>query len=643
MSKSTNSGKPLSGIPNISNALKSGLTSDLIRNISSGGITLENVNIQSGNINGVIIGSIQPGSITSTTFTSGTPGNGYTACFFGNIVGDSACWLPVNGQWNIQGDLLVRDISDLGSLRLSQNTISSTNTNGNINISPNGSGITTINSGLTLNTLSGNILHQTQNGLYYLSTTKTNTLVSGGNTLVSTDNGDISLSTGNSRVIFNISFITIGTTFTTITTTIANGFTIGQKIIFTNTNSTPNINGTYTINSIVSTVSFTILLTVPITVSGTTGNVQLTNNIYLSASNNIFVPTNVPIIFGNNTSNPSLISDGTNTTLTSSNIIVNGNFTVNGTTTTSNSTIVTIQDPVINVGGTSVYSSSDFMDRGVSFRYYNGSNTVGFFGRNNSTGCFTYIPNATESGNVYSGTPGCATFGGITGTSLNLQGGAISNVSSIDTCNINCSGTLAITGTTAINFTSPLSTFSGIITVMGNASIGNILTTSNIYSAANLVVTSITSTTISSPLTTVTGDLNANNGTSYLKNVVISGTTTGITLDEIVSIEHLSGTVINPSNIINTTFVKVNTAVTATGTMTGGTVDGFEKKILCSGLVSGSIYRLYFPTGLLLDPDTGTTIAKYLDFDSPGMSCHLIWDATISAYIVLAASVCAHT
>lgn len=570
MSKSNNTGKPLSGIPNISNSLKNGVTNDLIDSISSGGITLENVNIQSGNINGALIGLLQPGPVATTNLTVGSPGNGYTSCFFGNVVGDSACWLPVSGQWNIQGDLLVRDISDLGSLRISQNTISSTNNNGNININPNGSGITTINSGLTLNTISGNISQQTQNGSYYLST-KTNNIISNNDTSISTGNGDINLITGNSRITFNISFITVGTTFTTVTTTLPNSFTIGQKVIFTNTNSTPNINGTFTISSITSTTSFTISLTVAITISGTTGNVQLTNNIYLSASNNIFVPENVPIIFGTNTNSPNLVSDGINTTLTSQNVVVNGNFTVNGTTTTANSTVVTIQDPVINLGGTSIYTSSDFMDRGVSFRYFNGGNKVGFFGRNNSTGCFTYIPDATESGNVYSGNPGCVTFGAITGTSLNLQNGSITNTSNINSTN------LTITGTSTIN------------------------------------------------------------------NLSVTGITTGITLNQIISIEHLNNIIMNPSNNINTTFIKVTTAITATGTMTAPSIDGFEKKILCSGLVSGSIYRLYFPTGLLLDPDTGTTIAKYLDFDSPGMSCHMIWDNTISAYIIIAASVCAHT
>ena len=569
MSKSYNTGKPLSGIPNISNSLKNGISNDLLGSISSG-ITLENVNIQSGSINGVQLGLLQPGPAAITNLTIGSPGNGYTACFFGNITGDSACWLPVSGLWNIQGDLLVRDISDLGSLRISQNTLSSTNTNGNINISPNGSGITTINSGLTLNTISGNISQQTQNGTYYISA-NTNTITSNSDTSISTGNGDIKFVTGNSRITFNISFITVGTTFTTVTTTLANSFIIGQKVIFTNTNSTPNINGTYIITSITSTTSFTVSLTVPITISGTTGNVQLTNNIYLSSSNNIFVPQNIPIVFGTNTNSPNLVSDGINTTLTSQNVIVNGNFTVNGTTTTANSTVVTIQDPVINLGGTSVYTSSDFMDRGVSFRYFNGVSKIGFFGRSNSTGCLTYIPDAIESGNVYSGTPGCVTFGLITGTNLNLQNGAITNTSNITSTN------LTVTGTSSIN------------------------------------------------------------------NLSITGTTTGITLNQIISIEHLNNTVMNPSNTINTTFVKVSTAVTATGTMTSPTIDGFEKKILCSGLVSGSMYRLYFPTGLLLDPDTGTTIAKYLDFDSPGMSCHMIWDNTIAAYIIIAASVCAHT
>ena len=54
------------------------------------------------------------------------------------------------------------------------------------------------------------------------------------------------------------------------------------------------------------------------------------------------------------------------------NLTVTGNLTVNGTTTTVNSTTTTVDDPVFTLGGDSVVSD-DNKDRGIEFRYHNGS------------------------------------------------------------------------------------------------------------------------------------------------------------------------------------------------------------------------------------------------------------------------------
>lgn len=88
-------------------------------------------------------------------------------------------------------------------------------------------------------------------------------------------------------------------------------------------------------------------------------------------------------------------------------LTVTGDLTVNGTTTTTNSTTVTIDDPVFTLGGDTAPSSDDNKDRGIEYRWHNGTSAkVGFFGYDDSASVFTFIPDATNSSEVFSGTPG---------------------------------------------------------------------------------------------------------------------------------------------------------------------------------------------------------------------------------------------
>lgn len=87
------------------------------------------------------------------------------------------------------------------------------------------------------------------------------------------------------------------------------------------------------------------------------------------------------------------------------NLTVGGDLTVNGTTTTVNSTVVTIEDPVFVIGSGSP-TTDDNKDRGIEFNYYTDSAKVGFFGYDDSTGKFTFIPDATNTSEVFSGTKG---------------------------------------------------------------------------------------------------------------------------------------------------------------------------------------------------------------------------------------------
>ena len=98
---------------------------------------------------------------------------------------------------------------------------------------------------------------------------------------------------------------------------------------------------------------------------------------------------------------------GTTSNVTFNDVSVTGNLTVNGTTTTVNSTTVTIDDPIFTLGGDTAPAADDNKDRGIEFRWHNGTSAkVGFFGFDDSTGYLTFIPDATNTSEVFNGTQG---------------------------------------------------------------------------------------------------------------------------------------------------------------------------------------------------------------------------------------------
>lgn len=104
-------------------------------------------------------------------------------------------------------------------------------------------------------------------------------------------------------------------------------------------------------------------------------------------------------------SNRSIFELGT--VSTTGDLTVGRNLIVNGTTTTVNSTTVTIDDPIFTLGGDTAPGSDDNKDRGIEFRYHNGtSSKLGFFGYDDSTGKFTFIPESTNSSEIFSGIKG---------------------------------------------------------------------------------------------------------------------------------------------------------------------------------------------------------------------------------------------
>ena len=97
------------------------------------------------------------------------------------------------------------------------------------------------------------------------------------------------------------------------------------------------------------------------------------------------------------------IGHGTSEVTVGDNLTVTGNLTVSGTTTTVNSTTVSIADPVFEMGAS---GSDDNLDRGLKMKYNSSGAKLAFMGYDDSDGKFAFIPDATDSSSVFSGTQG---------------------------------------------------------------------------------------------------------------------------------------------------------------------------------------------------------------------------------------------
>ena len=133
------------------------------------------------------------------------------------------------------------------------------------------------------------------------------------------------------------------------------------------------------------------------------------------------VGTTSNVTFNNVDVDGTLTSDDITSTNISvaGNATITGNLTVQGTTTTVDSTTVSIADPVFEIGSD---SSDDNLDRGIKFKYNDGTAKLGFFGMDENNQKFVALKAATDSSSVFSGTAMDAVFGGLTVSSLSTTG-----------------------------------------------------------------------------------------------------------------------------------------------------------------------------------------------------------------------------
>jgi hypothetical protein len=457
---------------------------------------LENVIINNAVINNTQIGVENPNVGYFTILQSGREGEGYTVLFYG-FNDDYVLWDPDNSMFEIAGGLSVRDCSLLGNIRICENVISSELTDQDIIVRPNGIGDLLLQGGFEQRTTVGNFETYVNNGRIRLISGNEISIASSNNSvsldsksdlLLSTVNGDVNIRTdtgaGSTVRKFFSSIVQDSPNVLQITTTTPHNFKTGDSITISSSNSIPSINGSHTVLSTPSTSTF--LITGGVTQPGTSGiATRLANNnvnFLMSSGGNINIPYGIPVKIG---ANNSLVGYSTGITLSSGNLYIprdtsltfnsHGSIYIDGNDTlhvgsTSQVTITTpttvvsgnsilldtdtarFKDPILTIGGLIGTPTNDLKDRGVEYYWANTSGSkLGWFGVKNSSGRFSFIPDATNVGEIVSGNTGDVEVKGVyakdifmnsTGN-LSMGCGNITDVKEIRGC-----GSLTIVSTT---------------------------------------------------------------------------------------------------------------------------------------------------------------------------------------------------
>jgi hypothetical protein len=343
--------------------------------------------------------------------------------------------LEVVGDFTVSGSSTTIGGSTLGNLNIAVNTISALNTNGDIVLTPNGSGNIVLSSTQTLIIPKGLVGTRPTpasvgNGAirYNESTNRFEGVVSsnwtglGGvidvdqDTYISAE----TMNAGSPTDDDTLRFFAAGVEEVKVDST---GLYVTDQVTAPIANLTIANIGTANVTAqlqVDADANFTAGIDV------TAGDVDITDNLNVTGNANI---------------------DG--------NTIIGGNLTVNGTTTSVHSNVTTLDDPVVKVGAGSV-AAGDGLDRGVNFDWGNGTVVkTGFFGFDIQTQRFTFKPDSSATTEDYSAPWGDAQF-----HNLFLSG------------NQTIDGTFNVTG--PVDFDSTLNV-DGNTTLVGSLSVGTTL------------------------------------------------------------------------------------------------------------------------------------------------------------------------
>ncbi len=325
------------------------------------------------------------------------------------------------------------------NITINTNTISSTNSNGNIILAPNGTGDVAI----TADTLSVTAT-EGESATLLLAADE------------SDDNGDdwsIINSTSNTLTFNNdvsgsaVAQITLTphATVASSTTAVAGNATIG---------------GTLDVTGVISPTTHIDMPDSANVKIGAGDDLQL----YHDGSNSYITNSTGALKIATESSGIAVtIGHSTSEVTVGDNLTVTGNLTVSGTTTTVNSTTVSVADPIFELGSS---SSDDNLDRGLKLKYNSSGAKVAFMGFDDSDGKFVMIPDATDTSSVFTGTIGTL--------KANIETGNTGVTVGDSTPFSDSSGTLTLQNVDALDATTEATIEAAIDTLSNLTSIGPI-------------------------------------------------------------------------------------------------------------------------------------------------------------------------
>tara|TARA_B110000208_G_scaffold178355_1_gene226261 strand:+ start:334 stop:2031 length:1698 start_codon:yes stop_codon:yes gene_type:complete len=369
----------------------------------------------------------------------------------------------VAGQWNVD------------NLRLDANTLSTTNTNGDLTLATNGSGRVLLDGTSVVVLPKGTEVQRptaanaTDGAMRYSTTNTRFEGVANGAWIsiggVKDTDGDTYIDPEQGADDDTLRFFIAGTEKAKLT---ASQFQIDNAL---EVDGAANVDGAVTMGSTLDVTGAVNFNNTTVSSSTTTGAVIIDGGVGIAED--IYLGGQI-VSTGNATFGGNLAVTG--------NTVLTGNLTVSGTTTTVNSSVTTLTDPVMHVGQGSL-AAGDANDRGVSFEYGDGSAVKdGFFGMDIQTGRFTFdkdLASGAADDDEFSSPWGDAQFHNLyLDGSLDITGNSVTD------------GTGKVTG--MLTADGGINTSAGDLTIApagGDTAVTGTLTASGAFNAASATLT----------------------------------------------------------------------------------------------------------------------------------------------------------
>jgi hypothetical protein len=369
----------------------------------------------------------------------------------------------VAGQWNVD------------NLRLDANTLSTTNTNGDLTLATNGSGRVLLDGTSVVVLPKGTEVQRptaanaTDGAMRYSTTNTRFEGVANGAWIsiggVKDTDGDTYIDPEQGADDDTLRFFIAGTEKAKLT---ASQFQIDNAL---EVDGAANVDGAVTMGSTLDVTGAVNINNTTVSSSTTTGAVIIDGGVGIAED----------IYLGGQIVSTGDATFGGNLAVTG-NTVLTGNLTVSGTTTTVNSSVTTLTDPVMHVGQGSL-AAGDANDRGVSFEYGDGSAVKdGFFGMDIQTGRFTFdkdLASGAADDDEFSSPWGDAQFHNLyLDGSLDITGNSVTD------------GTGKVTG--MLTADGGINTSAGDLTIApagGDTTVTGTLTASGAFNAASATLT----------------------------------------------------------------------------------------------------------------------------------------------------------